>query len=184
MSMVTVHGPNTMYTTEGGGASVPSSPVGAQATKSPTSGLVFNFSFPNPGANANTCFDWTFIGPGSPVPQADKFSGTVTFTGPGPVSIICTVTGATPPPTNQAYTINATATAGVPRDIEASQQPALEAPTEASVDQTGSYDPGEFTVAEVVAYATDNPEEVQSIIDAEEAGRSRTTLLNQLRAML
>jgi hypothetical protein len=121
MSIVAVHGPNMMYTTEGGGATLPSSPAGATAVKDPANGLKFNFAFPNPGANAATCFDWTFTGPGSPAAQPDKTSGTVTFTGPGAVTIICTVTGATGGVVNQAYTVSATATAGVPRMVEQSE---------------------------------------------------------------
>lgn len=45
------------------------------------------------------------------------------------------------------------------------------------------YDPADYTVAEVVDYATANPDQLDDIIAAEQAGKNRTTLLNQLEAL-
>lgn len=42
------------------------------------------------------------------------------------------------------------------------------------------YDPESFHVDEVVAYATEHPDEVAAIIEAEQAGKARKTLLAQL----
>ena len=193
MSMVTVHGPNTMYTTQGGGQSIPSNNGGvAQATKDPTNGLKFSFSVPNPGANPATCFDWTFTGPGSPVAQADRFSGTVTFTGPGAVTIICTVTGATPPPTNQAYTVSTTATAGTPRMVEdggdggAAPQSLMvgEESGPSTPEVPVGFDPAAHSVPEVMEYVNDHPDQAGEIYDAEVAGKNRTTLLSQLEPLI
>jgi hypothetical protein len=172
-----------MYTTQGAGVPIASSPVGATATKSPTNGLQFSFVFPNPGANPATCFDWTFTGPGSPAAQADRFSGTVLFTGAGAGTIVCTVTGATPPPTNQVYTITVSATAGVPRDVEEGQEAAPAEPVNNAVEE---YDPFDHTVAEVLQEATDggDPEYTQGLIEAEQGGKNRVTLIRDLESLL
>jgi hypothetical protein len=181
MSMVTVHGPNTMYTT-GAGTPIKDPSGTIQSIQSPTNGLSFNFSVVNPGANPATCFDWTFTGPGNPVAQADRFNGTVVFTGPGAGTIICTVTGATPPPANATYTQNVTAVAGAPRMVEGESAPtSSEAP---AVSAALPYDPADHTVPEVVTYAEEHPDEVEAIYAAEEAGKGRTTLLSQLEALL
>jgi hypothetical protein len=183
MSIVAVHGPNTFGTTQGGGQSIQSSPPGAQATKSGSNGLVFNFSFPNPGARPAADFNWTFTGPGNPVAQAARTSGSVTFTGPGAVTIVCTVSGATaPPPTNGAYTTSATATAGTPRMVEQSA-PDEEGEEEASDVDVG-YDPAAHTIDEVKEFVTEHPEEISDIYDTEEAGKARVTLLEWLQQQL
>ena len=44
------------------------------------------------------------------------------------------------------------------------------------------YDPGDHTVAEVLAYVADHPEERDQVRAAEAAGKARTTLLTQLEA--
>lgn len=46
------------------------------------------------------------------------------------------------------------------------------------------YDPAEHTVAEVEEYARDHPDEVETLLDAEEAGKNRTTLVSFLEAQL
>jgi hypothetical protein len=164
-----------MFTTEGGGTQVASTPAGATAAKSVSNGLVFNFSFPNPGANPASAFDWSFTGPGSPAAQPNVFGGTVTFTGPGAVTITCLVNGATPPPANTSYVISGlAATAGTPRMVEG-----LSAGPE-------SYDPGDHTVAEVQEHVNDlqTDEEIRAVYDAELAGKSRSTLLSYLESLL
>lgn len=42
------------------------------------------------------------------------------------------------------------------------------------------FDPGRYTVAEVLAYADEHPDEVQDVYDAENAGKARVTLLEGL----
>lgn len=193
MSMVTVHGPNTMYTTQGTPAA--SSPAGALATVNPTNGLQWNFQWLQPAGRPATDFDWTFTGPGSPAAQNDRFSGTVTFTGAGAFTIVCTVNGATaPPPTNGIYTISGTAVAGTPREVEAGQaaqpEPAAQDVQPAQTSQpvqVEEYDPYDHTVAEVMAEARsagNDPEYIQALITAEESGKNRSTLISQLQELL
>ena len=100
MSIVAVHGPNTMFTTEGGGQSDRRPRVAAwrRPPRARPTGWSFNFSVPNPGARPAADFDWTFTGPGTPAAQPDKHSGTVTFTGAGAVTIVCTVAAGAGPP--------------------------------------------------------------------------------------
>jgi hypothetical protein len=178
MSIVAVHGPNTMFTTQAGGQALASSPVGATATKSVSNGLVYSFSFPNPGARPATDFDWTFTGPGSPAAQADRYSGTVTFTGPGAGTVICTVAAGAGPPAAGAYTITVAPTAGVPRMGERS--------VEGGDEDDGGYDPGEHTVAEVQDHVNslDGDDEIRAIYDAEVAGKNRSTLVAYLESLL
>jgi len=47
-------------------------------------------------------------------------------------------------------------------------------------EEPEAYDPGAHTVDEVLAYADEHPDEVDQIIRAEEAGKHRSTLLDQL----
>jgi hypothetical protein len=44
-----------------------------------------------------------------------------------------------------------------------------------------SFDPGEHTVAEVVAYVDRHPGEAERVLGLEQAGKSRKTLVDQLR---
>lgn len=53
----------------------------------------------------------------------------------------------------------------------------------AAAEQTGTYDPGQWTVAEVVAYVQAHPGELDAVYDAEAAGKARSTLLAQLDGM-
>jgi len=184
MSLVAVHGPNTMYTTQGGGQSIPSTGGGvAQATKSPTNGLVYAFSVPNPGARPAADFDWTFTGPGNPVAQTDKFSGTVTYTGAGAGTIVLTVAAGAGPPAAGTYTITTAPTAGTPRMVE---EGGGEAPQQQSAggDVEVGYDPAAHTVAEVEEFLADHPDEAQAIYDAEVAGKNRVTLVEWLEDLL
>ena len=210
MSIVAVHGPNTMFTTEGGGTSIPSSGGGvAQATKSGTNGLVYNFSVPNPGARPAADFDWTFTGPGSPAAQNDKFSGSVTYTGAGAGTIVLTVAAGAGPPAGGTYTINVAPTAGTPRMVEeqaGGEEPppdeglsplqentqALQENTEAlhenteevTSDEDDVFDPGDYTIQQVEDYVNANPDQAIDILDAEEAGKNRVTLVTWLEGVI
>ena len=46
-----------------------------------------------------------------------------------------------------------------------------------------AYDPGGYTTAEVVAYASDHPDELDAIYQAEVDGRARSGLLAQLEQL-
>lgn len=50
-------------------------------------------------------------------------------------------------------------------------------------DDTGPFDPADHTAAEVVDYVTANPNERQRVLDAEYAGKARSTLIAKLEAM-
>lgn len=52
----------------------------------------------------------------------------------------------------------------------------------AADDGSEAFDPGEHTVADVKAWVTDHPDQVQAIYDAEVAGKARQTLLDWLTA--
>ena len=181
MSIVAVHGPNTFGTTQGGGQSIPSSGGGiAQATKDPTNGLKFSFSVPNPGARPAADFDWTFTGPGSPAAQPDKHSGTVTFTGAGAVTIVCTVAAGAGPPAGGTYTVSTTATAGMPRSLPpgGGEEPPPE--DEGTEEVPVGYDPAAHTVGEVQEYVTEHPDQLEEMYEAEVAGKNRSTLVTWL----
>jgi hypothetical protein len=45
---------------------------------------------------------------------------------------------------------------------------------------TAAFDPGAHTIADVLAYVDEHPEQVQSVYDAESDGKARTTLLADL----
>ena len=180
MSIVAVHGPNTMYTTEKGGTSIPSTGGGiAQATKSGTNGLVYSFSVPNPGARPAADFDWTFTGPGNPAAQNDKFSGTVTYTGAGAGTIVLTVAAGAGPPAGGTYTIVTAPTAGTPRSVDSDPDPD---PEEDGGD--GVFDPADYTIPEVEEYVNANPDQAIDILDAEEAGKNRVTLVTWLESII
>jgi hypothetical protein len=44
------------------------------------------------------------------------------------------------------------------------------------------YDPGAYTVADVQAYVTEHPDELDAIYAAEQSGKARSTLLDWLAA--
>jgi hypothetical protein len=172
-----------MFTTEGGGQSIPSTGGGvAQATKSPTNGLVYNFSVPNPGARPAADFDWTFTGPGSPAAQADKFSGSVTYTGAGAGTIVLTVAAGAGPPAGGTYTITTAPTAGTPRSVEP-EGDEEEPPDEEEPDVEVGFDPGAHTVTEVIGFVEDNPDQLEDVLATERAGKDRVTLINHLEEM-
>jgi hypothetical protein len=260
MSMVTVHGPNTMYTTQGGGQAIASSPVGMTATKSPTNGLIYSFAAIDQSRPAAD-YSWTFTGQGgNPAAQPGVAKGTVTFLAAGtPATIVCTVAAVTASVTNKqltsnvatltmasaaafqvgetvtvtgvdatfngtyvitaktattisyaktnadvastaatgtitvanpasgTYTINVSPTAGVPREGEEAQEPQAtqsQAQEERTPEVDVGYDPGAHTVHEVLTYAQEHPDQVQDLLDAEEAGRGRSTLISQLEDLL
>lgn len=72
-----------------------------------------------------------------------------------------------------------------PRMLEGGEAPAAEEPSTNGVsDENGDYfDPADYTIAEVLAWAEMNPDELDNLIAAEEAGKARVTLLAQLNDM-
>jgi hypothetical protein len=57
-------------------------------------------------------------------------------------------------------------------------------PTGTDGTPTEGFDPSAHTVAEVVAYAQANPDEVPRLLAEEQAGKNRVTLLDQLAAIV
>lgn len=45
------------------------------------------------------------------------------------------------------------------------------------------YDPSAHTVTEVIGYTEDNPDQLETILAAEQAGKARTTLISHLEGM-
>lgn len=104
MSIVTVHGPNTMFTDAPG--VINSSPAGAQATQDPTNGLKFTFALTADSTRANQDFSWAFPADGTPSPQAVKSPSQVTYATPGAKTATLTVTNAARTISNKALTAN------------------------------------------------------------------------------
>lgn len=104
MSMVTVHGPNTMYTTQAG--VVMSSPAGASATQDPTNGLRFTFALVTDSPRADRDFSWAFPTDGTPTPQTVESPTLVTYATPGAKTATLTVTNVARTITNKALTSN------------------------------------------------------------------------------
>lgn len=50
----------------------------------------------------------------------------------------------------------------------------------ATEDDDEQFDPGDFTVDEVIAYVEANPDEADAILEAEAAGKNRSTLIAAL----
>jgi hypothetical protein len=61
--------------------------------------------------------------------------------------------------------------------------PTSGAGVESGTTASASFDPADYTVAEVVAYVEANPEERATVLALEIADRNRTTLVAQLEAM-
>lgn len=68
--------------------------------------------------------------------------------------------------------------------VQADAEASLVDDADGSADdvEDDAYDPGDFTVADVEAYAAEHPDQVQAIVAAERAGKNRTTLLAALGA--
>lgn len=233
MSLVTVHGPNTMYAgVPGQGGSGVVTNAGGSATPDMSNGL--KFTFQGAGDRAAADYDWSWTptdagdSPASPVLN-NKGPVVVTFGTPGPKVVTLTLGssgGTTPAP--GPYVYNVTAASG-PRSVEegGAQQMSAEGngngayyPSDHTVDEVKAeadanaddtayiqslldaeradknrstlvaylegllpYVPGDHTVADVVQYATDHPDELEAIIAAETANKNRSTLLSQLEAL-
>ena len=184
MSIVTVHGPNTMYVSGAGGA-------GTAQTVTNTGGVVTadisstrKFSFAGAGDRAAADYDWTFTGETA---QANTKTGTITFSSGGAKVITLTLgTSGGTTPAGGTYTFNVDAGG-------ATAAPRMMMPDEGGEGgppppgEENEYDPGEYTVAEVKEWAeaaerTD--EELIAAYNAEVEGKNRTTVLSHLESLL
>jgi len=180
MSMVTVHGPYTMYSK----AVVGNSNGSARATVNPANGLIWTL-IPTDQSQVAANYDWTWTptnaGDAPTSPQNDVKSPTVVFGVAGAKVITLTLNGVAQPP------INLTAVSGVapmmlmgaPPDGGDGGDGGEEPPPEVQV----GYDPGAHTVPEVEDFANEHPEQLEEIIAAEEAGKARVTLLSYLEGL-
>jgi hypothetical protein len=109
MSIVAVHGPNTMFS---GGIAI-NGPASGRAAS--TNGMAWTFdaaSSPRPAGD----FDWTYTpaggSPASPIAD-NKGPFTITFTTPGVKTVTLTVSGGSPGvPANGTYVLGVRAVAG------------------------------------------------------------------------
>lgn len=173
MSIVTIHGPYTF----GSKAVVEQGPI--MATVNPANGLIWTFKYDGFSTRVAADFDWTFTG-GTPATQADsKGPVTVTYATPGTKTGTLIVSGAgagvDPQPPAGTYNFTITAVSGV--------APLMADPQSAGDEEDGGFDPGDYTVTEVIGYVEDNPDELEAVIAAEQAGKDRVTLISHLEGM-
>ena len=194
MSIVAVHsyqmyGPGTGITT-------PDPTGNIVVTPNEADGRAFTFSIKGTG-HAPADLSWTFTG-GVPATATGYGPTSVSFAAAGTHLVQCVVVagaGGTPAPATYSVTVTSTGTAG-PRmaEAEAGTQAAEDAGmggTDVQVEpdmetpaQAPEYDPGDYTVHEVTAYATEHPEEAGAIYAAELEGKGRSTLLDHLATLI
>ena len=107
----------------------------------------------------------------------------MTFTGAGAVTIICTVAAGAGPPAGGTYTISGTTTAGVPRMARTSAPEESDDDDDESGLQVG-FDPAAHTVDEVKAYADEHPDDISDLLEAEIAGKDRSSLVSYLEDLV
>ena len=186
MSIVTVHGPYTF----GSKAVAAAGPV--MATVQQNNGLIWTFKIDGGTTRVAADFDWTFTG-GTPASTADNPGPiAVTYATPGAKTATLVVsgagTGANPYPPAGSYPITVTAVTGV-APLMAGQQrepeeSAADEEEESSPEVPIAFDPAAHTVAEVEEYVDQHPDQVQELLDAEVAGKNRTTLVNYLQTLI
>lgn len=202
MSIVSVHGPNTF----GSKAIQEVGPV--QAVVNPNNGLIYTFALPRPSGRPAADFAWAFPG-GTPVSQAaSQGPVVVTYAGAGAKTATLTVSGASGLlPVNGVYPITVQAVGGVPTGLymtgpgagdlpaggEETADPEVASTLEASIVQSevtsqqqpaNQYDPAENTVMDVLSYAKEHPDQVVAILEAEQDGKERSTLISGLQDLL
>ena len=190
MSIVSVHGPNMWGGTGAGGGGtgqVITAPQ-VQATADQTNGLKFTYVATN-GARPAADYSWAFPPDGTPATSAaNKGPITVTYAAGGSKTATLTVAAGAGPPAGGAYPITVTALTAGPRMVEegvdAESQSAVVTEDEHTTDVQPGFDPAAHTVAEVEDYVLDHPDEIETILDMEEEGKNRSTLVAYLEAQL
>jgi hypothetical protein len=204
VSIVTVHGPYTF----GSKAVAAAGPV--MATVQANNGLIWTFKIDGPTTRVAADFDWTFTG-GTPASTADNPGPiTVTYSTAGAKTATLVVSGAgtgnNPYPPAGSYPITVTAVSGAaPLILEGEQggenvdvseymegehpngavtEPRPESTTSGDGEVPIAFDPAAHTVAEVQEYAEEHPDQAQEMLDAEVAGKNRTTLINYLSTLI
>jgi len=180
MSIVAVHS-YQMYGP--GGGIVTDVP---QITTVPVAGNAMQFTFAANGSGhvaPATELVWAFSGPGTPSPTTGTGYGPITVTGSTPnaqISAVLTVTGTpgTPPPGTYTEVVR-TGSGAVPREME--QATAAEQAAPANGEE---WDPADYTVAEIIEYVDEHPDEAADILAAEQAGKNRSTLISHLESLI
>ena len=188
MSIVAVHGPNTFGSR--GVAGSASSPL--MGTANPTNGLIWDFKLDQPTTRLNADFAWTFPPNGTPTPQNVADPAAVTYATGGSKTVQCIVTGAgtgaSPYPPAGTYTLTITAVTGagtsplLAGDQDEDQDEVQDKDQEEVQDE--EFDPGDYTVDEVKEYVDANPDSAREILDAEIAGKNRSTLVTYLESVV
>jgi hypothetical protein len=88
-------------------------------------------------------------------------------------------------PTAGAYPITVAAVTGTgPAGVSPLSMEGGDGGEEPPPEEPDVYDPGDYTVAEVEAYVEAYPDQLEEVLDAEEAGKNRSTLVAWLEARL
>jgi hypothetical protein len=187
MSIVSVHGPYTF----GSRGIVQNASGSAWATVNPANGLIWTFVAKDQSQVAAN-YDWAYTGsstagPASPIADT-KNPAAVTFAA-GAHTITLTLNGVAQPPIN-ITAVAGTGGAGV--SLLGAEGEGEEPPPEDEYDPNApdqehplevGYDPAAHTVTEVIGYVEDNPDQLDDVVAAEEAGKARVTLLTHLESM-
>jgi hypothetical protein len=182
MSIVSVHGPYTF------GSKAVTEVGPAMATVNPTNGLIWTFKL-DQASTRTASLAWTFP-TGTPASATGPGPHTVTYAGAGSKANTMVATGAgegvNPYPAAGTTNLPVTAVAGsggagmsllsAPGGDEGGEEPPPE--------ENGEYDPGEYTIPEVEAYVDAYPDQTEDVLDAEVAGKNRSTLVAWLEARL
>jgi hypothetical protein len=158
----------------GGGTGPAVDNAGGTVTADQSNGFKFNFA--GKGDRAAADYDWSFSGGAAVAAQPNIKNGTVTFTDAGPKVITLTLgTSGGTTPAGGTYTYNVTATSAMPRSLPPGGG-------EEPPEEEGEFDPGDYTIDEVKAYVGENPDQIEEVLAAEEAGKNRVTLVDWLVA--
>ncbi|HVQ17964.1 MAG TPA: hypothetical protein VMT27_02870 [Actinomycetes bacterium] len=180
MSIVSVHGPYTF----GSRAVTQNASGSVRATVDPTNGLIWTLvanDQSQPAAN----YDWAYTGastagPTSPIADT-KNPAPITFVA-GAHTITLTLNGVAQPPLNITAVAGTGGAGASLRSLPPDGGDGEEPPPEGGDVQVG-YDPGAHTVTEVIGFVEDNPDQLEAVLAAEQAGKDRITLVQHLEGM-
>jgi hypothetical protein len=183
VSIVAVHGPNTF----GSKAIAEAGPI--QALPNQANGLQWTFRLDSPSTRLDADFSWAFPPNGTPTPQTVKAPTIVTYATAGSKTATLTVTGAGaganpfPPAGSYPITITAVSGTGQPGVSLRSLPPEGDEGEGEEQEVQAGYDPAAHTVTEVIGFVEDNPDQLEAVLAAEEAGKERSTLISHLESM-
>ena len=189
MSIVAVHGPNTM------GSKAVTEVGPAMATVDQSNGLIWTFKL-DQSSTRTTSLAWTFP-TGTPATATGPGPHTVTYASAGSKANTAVATGAgegaNPYPPAGTTNIPVTAVSGAapqmmmmgaPEEGEGEEFIEEDDSDEESPEVPIAFDPAAHTVAEVEEYADEHPEQAAELLDAEVAGKNRSTLVAFLEGLI